>query len=263
MIQLSRELPEEAGGTAGDRAERSGIGPCDAAERVGITVMTIESGGPPMPELSDEQRMNAAVELAQGQPDDDAQLIRRQGTRRAIVTRIVVTLAAIVGGIFVAMILLSGPENRSDDIPAWREAVSYGASALGIVLVIGTFVRSARRGRVAAGWRSPAFALTGRQRRDLLLQIKGRRPVDPARLPVSRHLATDLVDNGTDVWGMTGVQLIVFGNALRSNWTWMWVLGAVTAALFVIVQLDTSRTLRRARAFLAAHPAATTEPSDD
>lgn len=211
-----------------------------------------------MADLSDEQRMWAAVELAEGRPDDEADTIRRWGTRRSVAIRIVATLVAMVGGAAVALAYAAprAGDRVRREIPAGQGALGTACAILGAAVLVGTLIWMVRTGRFRSGWRSPAFALTSRQRRAVSRQIRGRRPVDPDALPVARAVARETARQGPQLLlPVTGVLLVNFGNGLSSDSSILYVVCAVLAVLLVVAVVAGQRDVRRASAFLAAHPA--------
>lgn len=214
--------------------------------------------------LSDEQRLRAAVELSEGRPGDDAESIRRWGTQRSVVIRIVGTLAAMVAGAAIGLAYLSprGVDRVRREIPSGQTALGTACAILGVILIIGTLIWMVRTGRFRSGWRSPAFALTWQQRRAVSRQIRGRGPVDDGALPVARAMARETVRQGPQLLlSLAGVLLVNFGNGLSSGSSFLYVMCAVVAVLLAVAVVAGQRDVRRARAFLAAHPIS--EPESD
>lgn len=210
-----------------------------------------------MPELSDEQRMRAAVELSEGRPGEDAARIRRRGTRRAIVVRIVVLIGLVVGGLAIGMFLRAG--RKSDQVrptvPVGGDGLATASLVVGAVIVVAALVWLIGSGQFASGWRSPVFALTWGQRRAVRKQVKGELDVDPDQLPVARHVATLMTHGGPQVGNAIGMLFIWLSIALTSNVRWQWAMCGFLAVGLVVVTIRTSREHVVAHRFLAAHPA--------
>jgi hypothetical protein len=215
-----------------------------------------------MPESSDDQRMQAAVDLSEGRPGEDAESLRRVGTRRIIVWRVAGLLVSIVAGIAVFLIVVPRRDRRSvEEVSSAQETLGTISSVAGMILIIGMLIWMVRTGRLRSAWRMSAIALPGRQRRDLRRQIFGRRPVVVEQLPITRELAREIIRQRPHVFSLLGITLTTLGGALTSGHSFQWFLVALVAALTVFAGVDGARTVGHARRFLAAHPAPDPPPS--
>jgi MFS family permease len=209
---------------------------------------------------TDEDRWAQAEELLHGAPGRVAeQRVRRR--------RLVVWLA-IVGGIVAAgavglavALVVHGPHHAErPDPPLWREVTGLCLSAAGLIVLIGALVSLWRAGQFGNAWRAPTTALTREQRRSLRRQVRGKAPLEPAHLALARDLATRLTVS------LHGNALLFLGLSL--GWVGQLVdrptagraafYGALLLLWLVGLGLG-ERERRRAKRFLAAHPA----PADE
>ena len=130
-------------------------------------------------------------------------------------------------------------------------------TSTGLVVEIAGLVLLIRSGRWGQAWRSPTAVLSRRQLRDLLAQVRGRRPVDPARLPLARDLAERLADQRGSAVILVGVVLINVGGALLTPSTFRIWLTVGVLVLFAVATPFAVRNVRRMRRFLAEHPGET------
>jgi hypothetical protein len=135
-------------------------------------------------------------------------------------------------------------------------AAARGVFFAGIALVVIGLVVSARTGRFGSSPGFPLSALEPQQRRQMIREVQGRRPADPAHSDVARSFAhrqsrpspgLPFLFGGLVLMGVAGL----FGrpSGLR--------IAGVTAALAFFVALLVLGALQadRARRFLAEHPA--------
>jgi hypothetical protein len=125
----------------------------------------------------------------------------------------------------------------------------------GVVLEVVGLVVVFRGGRWRRAWRAPTMVLTRRQRRQLLGQVRGRAPADPARLPLARDLAGRLVDQLRLVVVFTGIAVLQVGQAIITPETWRVLTSSGLVLLYAYGGVLTGREARRARRFLERHPA--------
>ncbi|WNV76886.1 hypothetical protein [Geodermatophilus sp. DSM 44513] len=208
----------------------------------------------------DERRWTDALSLLSGVPAGTA--LRRLGrARRNLLLAVLVPLVVlcVVVGVLVGYVVLRQEDGADDPSPGppavWQEVVGFALMAAGLVLLGLALVRQLRAARARrTGWHSPLLALTGHQRRQLLAQVRGRVPADPARLPLARVMAAQLRDQRAVPWLLAGQTLLWVGQAVLGP-TWPRVaLAASFVVGWLVVGLLIRRDARRADAFLAAHP---------
>ena len=135
--------------------------------------------------------------------------------------------------------------------------VGLALALAGAVLVGVGLVRTWRAWRHRDGWAAAEPVLGRAERRELLAQVRGRRPADPARLPLARVLAGQLAVR-------SGLALVLAGLCVLATGRWL-LTGTVAApeasagaalVAAAVVGVLAHRDARRARHFLARHPAA-------
>jgi MFS family permease len=132
----------------------------------------------------------------------------------------------------------------------WLRLPSLLLPAVAVALFAVGTVSSARAGELRSrAPRTALQALTARQRRLLVAELRGRRPAPAEDLPVLRHLALGWTRTAGFTAAVGGVALLVVAMAL-------WVdLGPVVTAVLLVsvvgVYAAARRNARDARAFLA------------
>lgn len=158
-------------------------------------------------------------------------------------------LGALIGAIMAAR---SGRHVDRADPQAWQVVVAVICVCLAVVAFVWVVVVQIRSGMWGGLGRSPLVALTHRQRKELYAQVRGKRPADPARLPLSRYVARRLLLGEGTIVALAGLMLLWFGRAVvipdrvhPVRLACLLVLGGVGILLMV-------RRTRRARRFLEA-----------
>ena len=201
----------------------------------------------------DEARWADAASLLDRAPTGSAS--RRLRRRRRLSVLLLVAVLLVTAAVVVAaVVLLGGTATRGEEAPAWQAAVGFVVAGCGLTLQLTALAALwwvARRTRV---WRSPLSVLTGAQRKDLLAQVRGGRPLDPARVPLARLLAEQVVGQRTHVVGSLGLGLCFTGLWIASPTAWRAALVCVHALVLAVVWLFVERDARRALRLLRAHP---------
>ena len=94
------------------------------------------------------------------------------------------------------------------------------------------------------------------QRKELAAQVRGRRSVEPARVPLARLMAEQLVHQRTVFVTNLGLGILFVGQWIASPSVWRAVLGGAYAVLVTEAFLFAQRDARRAQRFLDEHPVA-------
>ena len=97
--------------------------------------------------------------------------------------------------------------------------------------------------------------LNGRQRRELLAQVRGRVPVEAARVPVARYLAELLLSRRPVLVLNAGIALMFVGQSVTSRSWYQLALAGITAVSTAAFWFAFRRDEQRARRFLDTHPA--------
>jgi hypothetical protein len=112
-------------------------------------------------------------------------------------------------------------------------------------------IRALRRAR---GYSSPMHVLARRQQKELLAQIRGRSPVQPERLGLTRHLAQLLQAQQLGLLSPAGLLVNFIGLWIATPSTWRLVTIGIFAPLVLVGAVLLRRQSRQVRRFLAAHP---------
>jgi hypothetical protein len=164
-----------------------------------------------------------------------------------------VLLVGAAAGV-VAAVLFRGRSAPTVDPPAWQGVVGFVIAGAGLVLQgIGVAAQwwVARRVR---GWRSPLAVLTRAQRKELLAQVRAGRPVEPARVPLARLLAEQLVGQRAMMASSLGLGICWVGLWVASPTLWRATLAGLYGLLVALGWPFVERDARRALRFLKVHP---------
>jgi fatty acid desaturase len=195
----------------------------------------------PSPRPDDDARWADADSLLGTAPAESA----RRRSRRSLWRQLLLVVGvSAVGGALVGGVV---------EVPTWLSLVGFAVAAGGLGVAV---VRQWRAVRRRGAWRSPLFALTPRQRKQLLAQVRGTAPVDPARIPLAREVAAGLLEQRHVVPLITGLLVMWLGLLVASPAWWRVPAAVVLAGTAAFAVPAVRRDERRARAFLAAHPPA-------
>ena len=164
-----------------------------------------------------DEATRAALLLADKSPDEAAQARLRRRKRFIIGRRIAFLAAATIIGAGIAIYFAGQLPRAGSDVLAWQRTLGYCLTVGGFVLEIAYFIVVVGNGEFGAGWRSPSLVLSWRQRRAIRQQISGKRPVDPAVLPISRELATRTKQATALAVMLVAFPMIIGGQALLSG----------------------------------------------
>ena len=216
--------------------------------------------GSPSGTTTDDERWADAQSLLDRAPTPGAeQRLRRHRT---------VAWSLVAGGLVVAAavglligVLVSDDGSSGPDVPAWRDVASLVVVVVGMVVEIVGVVVAVRAGLFRNVWRQPALVLTRAQRRSLLRQVRGKDPVDPARLPLARGLATQLALQTAMVGVYVGLVVMQIGQAIGSPSTARLAFATGLVVLYVVVLVLLRRQARQAQRFLDQHPEPAGQPA--
>jgi protein-S-isoprenylcysteine O-methyltransferase Ste14 len=205
-------------------------------------------------DATDEERWAQAESILVERPTEAAQSRLRR--RRTMLWLLVVAVTVVSLGLGVLLVVVlggSGDLNPSHP-PTWQVVLGVVVSGTGMVVDVVGLVILVRRRRWGQAWRAPTAVLSRTQQRSLLAQIRGRRPVDPARLPLARDLAERLSDQRGTAALVVGIVLINLGNTLITPSAFRLWITAVVLVAYAIGAALLVRQVRRMRRFLDAHP---------
>jgi len=212
---------------------------------------------------SEEARWSEARSLLERAPTESAEQ-RLKRWRRTRVLSVAAVLLVGTAMVLVVVVLSRDAlgERPSADVPSWQAAVGFGIAGAGLLLQLAGVVAIVRSTRRLRGWSSPLAVLTRSQHRELLAYVRGSRPVEPARVPLARVLAEQLLAQRATLVANGGLGIASTGQWIASPTQWRAVL---TGALALVVGFGywfLQRDARRARRFLDDHPLASTPPAE-
>jgi hypothetical protein len=206
------------------------------------------------PELTDDDaRWVEAESLLARRPTESAEQRLRRWRRFRVLFVLGAALLGIALGVVLFVLLDVGTQPK-EEVPTWQVVAGLSIASAGLVLQIFGVVTLLRTNRRLGAWRSPLSVLTRPQRKDLLAQVRGRRPVEPARLPIARMLAEQLIAVRMVVVSNLGLGVAAVGQAIAFPTMWRFVLVGVFALLVAVGWPFVRRDVRRGRHFLGMHP---------
>jgi membrane protein YdbS with pleckstrin-like domain len=208
-------------------------------------------------EDGDDERWAQAESILADRPTDDAR--RRQQRRRTLLWVLVVAITVLALGLGALLVVLFGNSGALDSTepPTWQTVLGLVVTTTGLVVDVAGLVILVRSGRWGQAWRAPTAVLSRRQQRYLLAQIRGRRPVDTARLPLTRDLGERLADQRGTAVLVLGILLINVGNTLIAPSAFRFWLMAALVVVYAVGAVLAIRQVHRMRRFLAEHPGET------
>jgi hypothetical protein len=203
---------------------------------------------------TDEDRWAEAQSILDRTPTESAARRLRRSKRGRWLLILGITVGGLAVAVAVAFLLGDGPDPGAE-VSTGRAVAGFGMSGLGLLLMaIGLFwqIRAVRRAR---GYGSPVYVLTRPQRKELLAQVRGRAPAQPARVPLARHLAELLQAQQVSLVPQAGLLVNFVGLWIATPSTWRLVLIGVFVPVVLVAVVLTRRETQRAQRFLDAHPA--------
>lgn len=203
-------------------------------------------------ETDDEARWADAQSLLDRAPTESAsQRLRRWRRLRVLMLASVLLVSAALG--LVLVVLFGGTSGHTEQAPTWQAVVGFLVAGAGLVVQgIGVAALWWVNRRVR-GWRSPLSALTRMQRKELLAQVRAQRPVDPARVPLARLLAEQLVGQRSVMASNLGLGICWAGLWIATPTLWRAVIAGLYGVLVGLALPFIERDSRRALRFLDEH----------
>lgn len=208
-------------------------------------------------EEGDEERWAEAEAILAGKPSADAQRRGRRLRNRLLLSLVGLVVVALALGLLLALLFPGHHhQHRSSGSTGWLAVTGLVVTGCGLLVEIVALVKMARSRQWGAAWRSPLMALTRRQRRSLAQQVRGKRPVDPARLALTRYTAERWEGQSPLIFLVfVGAGLIGAGNVLITPNAYHYGLAGYWVVLVVLMFVVWGRQRRQARRFLQEHPA--------
>lgn len=107
-----------------------------------------------------------------------------------------------------------GPAIANTEPAPWAIGLGLGSMLLGLAVEIFALVGAFRSGVVSDNRSSRLWALSSRERRHVLAQVRGRRPVAPDELPFVRHIAENVRSQRWLLRMLLGLLLMQLGSAI-------------------------------------------------
>jgi hypothetical protein len=205
-------------------------------------------------QTNDEARWTDAQSLLDRAPTELAsQRLRRWRRLRMLVLASVFLVSVAVGLVLVVLFGGTSSHAHPDKAPTWQVVLGFVVAGAGLGLQgIGVAALWWVNRRVR-GWRSPLSALARTQRKELLAQVRGLRPVDPARVPLARLVAEQLVGQRSLMASNLGLGICWAGLWIATPTLWRAAIAGLYGALVALAWPFIERDARRALRFLRAH----------
>ena len=204
---------------------------------------------------TDAARWAEAQSVLDRAPTESAEERLRRSRRFLLMIVAAIVLLSVAVAV-VALVFWHGRSTRSAaDVPTWQGVLGVVVVGTGLVFECYGVVTMLRRNRRLRAWRSPTAVLTSAQRKDLRSQVRGQVPVAPDRVPLARDLAERLIAQSIAVVTNAGLAIMWVGQWIESPSTWRWMVAIAYGLLLGVSWCFTQRDVRRARRFLAEHPA--------
>lgn len=200
----------------------------------------------------DEARWAEAQSLLECAPTETAeQRLRRWRWQRVPVLAAALLVPAAVAAALV--VLTDGVDSAPSEVPMWQAVIGFAIATAGLALQLFGVVAAWRANRRLRAWSSPLAVLTSAQRRQLRAQIRGRQPVDPARLPLAQLQAEQVLSQRTGMVANLGLETGFVGLWIATPSTLRAALAVGYGLLLAILWPIMSRDTRPARRFLTEH----------
>ncbi len=202
------------------------------------------------------RRARALAELDEVPPETQQERVSGLRARRRVEVLCSVLLAGVVA-LWLAT-LVGGPAD-ADDVSGWPLAVSAG-TVLAFSVVVGLAWRNSGTLGRARSLALPLEWLTAQERKHLLRQARGRAPVVPEDLPLSRRLAEVRLAQWTYLpLALTAVLMVALHAIAGALLLWDVVFSVVLLAVAAGYAVE-RRDARRLQAFLDRHPGPGAQP---
>ena len=211
--------------------------------------------------VDDDERWARAESILADKPTPAAaHQIRRQRAMLWLLAGAVAVLGAAVG-LLVALLLRHHRGGLGDDAATWQVVVGLVLQGAALVLVFTGLVLQRRANGRRWRWNVPEAVLTREQRRGLMKQIRGRAPVEPRRLGLTRDLASRLANQRGILLLLTGLSIMFIGQAIATPSIWRVVFAGAYLVLLGAAVVAQRRLARHAQRFLDENAAPEPAPT--
>ncbi len=205
------------------------------------------------PATEDEMRWAEAQSILDGAPTESAKRRLRRSRQLAGLFVAAVLLLCTVAAVVLFVFAHGTFDAEPSQVPTWQTAMGYTIAVAGLLLQAFGVVTTWRNNRRLRAWSSPWAALTRRERKEVLAQVRGLQPIEPERLPLARHLAEHLVSQRAGLVANVGLGIAFTGHWIASPALWRGVLAFGYGLVLPVAWAFVQRDARRARRFLEAH----------
>ena len=205
---------------------------------------------------TEQARWAEAQSIVDRTPTESAEERIRRSRRLTVLLVLAVSAVTGAGAAALAVWLFGNTDalTPSDAVPTWQAIVGFVLSGVALVVMLATVAVQFRNNRRLGVWRSPLYALTRRQRKELLAQVRGQVPIEAARVPLARHLAEMLMNRRPVVVLNLALAVLFTGQWIALRAWWYPAMACFSAVVAVACWLALGRDERRAHRFLAEHP---------
>ena len=201
----------------------------------------------------DENRWAEAQRIVDGLPSEVLEARVRRTRRLTVLLVLALVILSVAAGLAAVAWFGDEPDVQRDE-PLWQDVASVALTFVALVAIVVGVVGQWRAHRRLGGLRSPLMVLHRRQQQRLLHQLRGTVPVDPAHVPLVRHLAERLAAQRWLLIGQLGLLLSFVGQLIGSPSAWRLGLVVLFALGIAVVLPLVLRNERQAHRFLAEHP---------
>lgn len=194
-------------------------------------------------------RWRAADELAQGVADEG--LGRRRG--RVLAWVIGLVIASWLAGFVLAFVLPRPVHHATSAGMSVREVAGLTLSAAGFLVALVGFVWGVRTKHYVKRWRAVTSPLKRSERKSVMKQIRGRRPLDPEHADTIIAAARQLRRASLGIAPLyAGLSLMILGFVVSTTVLVSLILCVISLALFVAAGIQLLVYYRQMGAFLSA-----------
>jgi hypothetical protein len=205
------------------------------------------------PATDDEARWAEAQSILEQAPTESAEQRLRQWRQLRLLFVAAILLLITVATVLLSVLFRGTFEEQSSDVPTWQAVIGLVIAGAGLLFQGFGVVALWHNNRRLRAWRSPLAALTRPQRKALLAQVRGLQPIEPARVPLARVLAEQLVSQRALMAANVGLGIAFTGQWIASPTVWRAVLAITYGFVMAVAWLFIQRDARRARRFFEEH----------
>jgi hypothetical protein len=209
---------------------------------------------------TDADRWAEARSLLDRTPTESAEERLRRWRRLRLSFVLGLAVVGLALGLLVVLVVGHGTAAETQP-PGWQQVAGLGVEALALVVIVIGLVFQLKGNRRLRVWSNPTSALTRRQRKQLIADVRGGGAVEPGRLPLARYMAELLVHQRTALTSQVGLVVLFAGQWIVSPTRGRLALVVLGVVIWSVSTFFLRRDVGRARAFLQRHPDAAEPPA--